>query len=103
MESLEDNDISTVEDLDMLAADEGSWKEVTGSWSVGIKNRIMKKLSELKAAASKTGAAGNLAFPFAHKECWIFYEPEYDKLRSVEGKNEKLGDLPATVDDAANA
>jgi hypothetical protein len=37
-----------------------------------------------------------------HKECWIFYEPEYEILRSAPG-NEALGDLPATATDAVNA
>ena len=37
-----------------------------------------------------------------HKECWIFYEPEYERLRTV-GGCERLGDLPATKDDKEKA
>jgi hypothetical protein len=37
-----------------------------------------------------------------HKECWVFYEAEYENLRTLPG-NESLNDLPATVNDAANA
>ena len=37
-----------------------------------------------------------------HKECWIFYEPEYETLRSAPG-NESFGDLPETITDVAEA
>ena len=57
----------------------------------------------MKAAALEAGTgSGKEAFPFVHKECWIFYEPEYEILRSAPG-NEMLGDLPATSNDAVNA
>ena len=37
-----------------------------------------------------------------HKECWIFYEPGYERLREVEGCD-RFGDLPTTRDDKERA
>ena len=42
------------------------------------------------------------AFPFVHKECWIFYETDYSILRTAEGL-EKFSDLPDTALDAEKA
>ena len=43
-----------------------------------------------------TGNTGTKAFPFVHKECWIFYETDYSILRTAEGL-EKFSDLPDTA------
>ena len=103
LESLEDEMIDTVKDLDLQVTDEKSWGEITASWPKALPKRIEAKLSEMKTAALEAGTgSGKEAYPFVHKECWIFYEPEYEILRSAPG-NEMLGDLPATANDAVNA
>ena len=102
IKSLEDEDIITVKDLDHLVADEISWKEVTADWTVGLRNRVKIKLSDLKAAAGKAGNVVKQAYPFTHKECWIFHESDYKIVSTLPGL-EKLGDLPNTKNDAVNA
>ena len=102
LESLQEEMIDTVKDLDLQVSDEKAWGEITASWPKALPKRIEAKLRELKEAAVESGSGGKNAFAFAHKECWIFYEPEYEILRSAPG-NDKLGDLPATTTDAQNA
>ena len=83
--------IDTVTDLIQLSEQEANWNELTSSFPMGVRNRIKMKLADLASATNVKGA-----FPFVHKECWVFYEPEYEILRTMEG-NECLADLPATI------
>ena len=94
--------VDTVMDLNLQVSDETAWAEITASWPKALPKRIEAKLAELNAQASEDSGSGKQAYPFVHKECWIFFEPEYEILRSAPG-NEKLGDLPATTTDAADA
>ena len=96
-DKFEEEMIENVADLISLSENSVQWEKMTESFPMGMTNRIMAKLTEITAATNQTGA-----YPFEHKECWIFYESEYDIIRTMEG-NEVLGDLPATIEDAKNA
>ena len=102
LESLQDEMIINVNDLDTIVNDEKAWDEITSAWPKALPKRIEAKLVEIKAAEFENGDPDELEYPFIHKECWIFYESEYDSLRLAPG-NEVLCDLPATATDAINA
>ena len=102
MDILEEESIETVKDLNLQISDEKTWAEITASWPKALPKRIEAKLAELDAQAGESRGVGKQAYPFVHKECWIFYEPEYETLRSAPG-NESLGDLPQTINDVAEA
>ena len=96
-DKFEDEFIYNVTDVIQLSEQEANWNKLTSSFPIGVTNRIKMKLTELATATNV-----QFAFPFVHKECWIFYEPAYETIRTMKG-NECLTDLPATIEDAANA
>ena len=97
VKQLEDDFVDNIDDLINLdAAQLDGYKIPTG-----VYNRLKIKMKEHKAFVL---AAELMMFEteFVHKECWIFYEVEYDELRTLKGC-ECLGDLTATSNDASNA
>ncbi len=97
VEVLANNDMINIDDLLILKP-----VQLEGfNMSIGALNRINIKIDEHRAFVL---ASGQKVFEteFVHKECWIFYEVDYEKLRTLKGC-ECLGDLTATSNDALKA
>lgn len=58
IESLEDEWIINVKDLEILVTDERVWKKITTSWPRALCNRIEAKLVEIKAACNVKSSTG---------------------------------------------
>lgn len=90
IDQLESQNYKTEDDLTVIV-NNGIFDKISASWPAGLKNRIKQKLGSTAQAQS-----------FVHKECWIFHQADYSKLRKLKGC-EKLVDLPTTKEDSKDA